>query len=102
MPPAENAQQLSRRASGFSATDLGTLGGARSTAAAINVIGQVVGESQTASGAVHAFLWQPGRGMLDLGTLGGDNSQATAINDKGQIVGSANTASGDSHAALWQ
>ena len=39
-------------------TDLGTLGGRSSNPRAINERGQVVGESFTASGTVHAFLWQ--------------------------------------------
>jgi probable HAF family extracellular repeat protein len=37
--------------------DLGTLGGAYSSAAAINDHGQIVGESLTADGAYHAALW---------------------------------------------
>ena len=51
--------------------DLGTLGGASSGAEAVNDSGQVVGGSQTASGANHAFLWTQAGGMVDLGTLGG-------------------------------
>ena len=54
-------------------TDLGTLGGLRSAAYAINDAGQVVGHANTADGADHAFLWQDGR-MTDLGTLGGRTS----------------------------
>ena len=38
-------------------TDLGTLGGAESDAAAINEANQIVGVSQTRSGARHAVLW---------------------------------------------
>src|SRR3954467_4677418 len=38
------------------ATDLGTLGGSSSSIAAINDSGQVVGQSATSSGNVHAFL----------------------------------------------
>ena len=38
-------------------TDLGTLGGAESDAAAINERNQIVGVSQTRSGARHAVLW---------------------------------------------
>lgn len=53
-------------------TDLGTLGGERSSwAYAINAAGQVVGWSRTAEGAEHAFLWQDGT-TTDLGTLGGE------------------------------
>ena len=81
--------------------DLGTLGGAYSTATSINNTGNVVGYSTTASGQTHAFLWQDGE-MTDLGTLGGSFSQANGINDKGQIVGHSQLANGETHAFLWQ
>ena len=38
-------------------TDLGTLGGAESDAAAINVRNQIVGVSNTLRGARHPVLW---------------------------------------------
>ncbi len=78
------------------ATDLGTLGGSRSGATGINDRGQVVGMSETASGAEHAVLWEQGT-MTDLGTLGGNWSRAYGINDRGQVVGMS-----DGRAALWQ
>ena len=80
--------------------DLGTLGGTFSDARAINERGQVVGESTTASGEEHAFLWQDGT-MSDLGTLSGDQSEANGINNRGQVVGGSTTATGDFHAVLW-
>ena len=51
-------------------TDLGTLGGRSSIALAVNDAGQVVGQSDTAAGVKHAFLYD-GRKLKDLGVLGG-------------------------------
>lgn len=73
--------------------DLGTLGGASSYAADINSGNIVVGWSETAAGATHAFRWTAAGGMVDLGTLPGDPmSRAVAILDvgrqgAGQILG---------------
>jgi probable HAF family extracellular repeat protein len=84
-----------------STRELGTLGGERSRASAINGSGQIVGEAQLASGSTHAFLWHSGT-MADLGTLGGSSSSATDINDVAQVVGVATTISGQTHAFWWQ
>jgi len=74
--------------------DLGTLGGTRSYANAVNDSGQVVGESTTAGDAsTHAFSWTQAGGMVDLGTLA-SSSSAVAVNDAGQIVGYNLTADG--------
>src|SRR5690349_9317696 len=71
--------------------NLGTLGGATSRGWEINASGWVVGESDTAGGGVHAFLYAPtpggGGSLMDLGTLGGTTSYAFAINALGQIAG---------------
>src|SRR5215510_14995213 len=73
----------------YSITDLGTLGGATSTACGINDRGQVAGNSAIASGELHAFLWDGGT-MTDLGTLPGRAfSGARFINNRGQVVGSS-------------
>ncbi|MGH2880350.1 MAG: hypothetical protein ACRDK4_12195, partial [Solirubrobacteraceae bacterium] len=82
--------------------DLGTFGGAASTAAAVNDNGQVIGYSDLASGAWRAFLWTRGGGMLDLGTLGGTTSTAHAISNDGQVAGQSTTAhNGPTHAFSW-
>lgn len=69
----------------YGIVSLGSLGGGYQQAYAINNHGQIVGESTTASGAFHAFLYSGGT-MQDLGTLA-TSSRATNINDNGQIVG---------------
>ena len=70
--------------------DLGTLpGGGASGANGINDDDEIVGESDTASGASHAFLLK-GKKLRDLGDLGNDpklDSLADAINDRSEIVG---------------
>jgi len=69
----------------YTVVDLGTLGGATSQAHGINAQGWVVGESQTAAGATHAFRWRDGS-MTDLG-LNGSIAIGRAVNDLGQIGG---------------
>ena len=102
---------ISDVASQWSIIDLGTLpGGAFSEAYALNDQGQVVGRSGTASGSIHAFLWEDGT-MVDLGALpGGNYSEAYGINKFGQVVGMSFTggpgcapgsSSSCSHAFLW-
>ena len=83
------------------AIDLGTLGGTSSYALAINDSGQIAGNSTTASGETHAFLWTQAGGMVDLGTLGGNESNVTAINDSGQVVGVSVDGSNHEHAFSW-
>ena len=77
-------------------TDLGTLGGATSSALAINNRGWIVGTSLTISkkGLLRVFLWTPSAGMQDLATLAGVSKQlqpySLQVNDYGVIAVSTN------------
>lgn len=79
-------------------TGLGTLGGAESAGSGINDSGQVTGESATASGQTHAFLWTSSGGLTDLGALDGRDSRGTAINNSGEVTGVYTDTSGQNHA----
>jgi len=83
-------------------TDLGTLGGETSEAAAINATGQVAGTADTATpGQYRAFLWELGV-LFDLGALDPDGrSRALAINDSGSVAGSSQKVSGLWHATRF-
>lgn len=88
-------------------TDLGTLGGAWSTALAINNLAQIVGRtemgSQRGKRVYHAFLWTAAGGMSDLGFLpGGSSATAVDINDSGMIVGETVWSSGATRATIWK
>ena len=100
---AGSAVKHAFRYTGSGLEDLGTLGGASSSAYDINSTDKVVGTSTTASGDAHAFLWQGGV-MTDLNTLlpsgsGWVLTRANAINNLGQIVGTG-TFGGVAHAFL--
>jgi len=93
-------------------TDLGTLGGPFSSAPgccplpytpAVNSRGQVIGESEIASGGpYHAFYWTSAQGMIDL-TPGvkGVFSNALAINGRGEVVGWNADPSGNPRPFYW-
>lgn len=72
-------------AAAWTATDLGTLGGA-TRVTALNESGQVVGYSVNAAGNKEAFVYRNGA-MQRLGTGGALHSYARGINDLGDIVG---------------
>lgn len=88
-------------------TSLGSLGGTRGKALAVNDSNQAVGWSFTAGDAsTHAFL-HTGGAMHDLhdafvsSIQGATSSAASDINSEGTVVGSVNTANG-SHALLYR
>lgn len=74
--------------------ELGTLGGGRSVATAINDRGDLVGYASTAADTTHAFIIHRGK-MRDLGHLGGDWAQAYALNEARQVVGCSKLAGGE-------
>src|SRR5215216_5349072 len=85
----------------YKVEDLGTLGGSRSWASAINDSGEVVGYSYLAGDQnKHAFLYKDAK-MTDLGTLGGTSSEAKGINKSGQVVGWSDNSSGERHAFIY-
>ena len=105
-PPASPdaaAMAPARRAADLAAVDLGTLGGATSTAWDVNDRGVVVGGSQVGGegGETHAFRWTVATGMRDLGTLGGDYSVASAVNRHGVAAGTSTNASGETRVVTW-
>src|SRR6266704_1585333 len=86
-PRAPQAAAALGQDSQYTITDIGTLGGTFTQAFRINAKGQVIGESSTSSGEIHAFLWTRESGMIDLGTLaGGTVSFAWGINNQGIVV----------------
>jgi probable HAF family extracellular repeat protein len=78
--------------------DLGTLGGANSTANSINPSGEVCGIAQTGDGAGHAFFYTNAT-MYDLGTLGGAGSAAISSSPEG-AAGAADTTGATSYHAF--
>jgi probable HAF family extracellular repeat protein len=71
--------------------DLGTLGGADSSASRVNANGQIAGWAEDAERNVHGFVWESGQ-MTNLNTAALASTrwglnQARDINDSGEIVG---------------
>ncbi|MEZ5144218.1 MAG: hypothetical protein R2726_17105 [Acidimicrobiales bacterium] len=84
-------------------TDSPTLGGATAGAMAISSDGFVAGDSATAGGATHPFLWDPATNqMTDLGLPpGATGAVAIDVNSSHQVVGFFDTAGGEGGAFLW-
>ena len=89
--------------------DLGTLGGPDSTAAFVNLSGQISGQSYTNAAinpttgyaTLNPFFWEHGK-MVDIGTLGGTLGYSVWMNNPGQVVGVSNLAGDQTgHAFLW-
>ena len=78
---------LAARQTGYTVTDLGSLGGTSSAGNSINDRGWVSGYSSLSGNAtIHAALWRNGK-ITDLGTLGGPNSAVLwPVKDDGGIV----------------
>jgi probable HAF family extracellular repeat protein len=75
----------------YSITDLGSLGGATISPAAVNDVGQVAGTARLSDGSERAFLWEKST-LVNLGTFPGyPSSQAFSINNSGQVVGTCPT-----------
>lgn len=86
-------------------TDLGTLGGASSSAYGINNSGQIVGAADICLNGgfsdPRAFVWQNGViTVLDPSTDPNDSSFASAINSRGDIAGYVN--SGYEFPVIWK
>src|SRR5437762_11880168 len=76
----------------FILMDLGTLGGNRGVARAVNNSGQVVGISSTAGGKNRALSWWTAGGRMDDGSLGGNDSLAEVGSACGRVVGRSGAA----------
>ena len=105
--PVVKSSQVLSPPSGYTAVDLGTLGGGTGFGRHINDAGQIAGDSETAGGETHAFLWENGV-MTDLGTLGGTSSElagvrpSSSLSEAGHVIGRS-TIAGDTetHAYIW-
>jgi probable HAF family extracellular repeat protein len=85
----------------YQVTDLGTLGGNHTRAAALNRRADAVGVSGIVPAGQRAFLRSLGGEMSSLGALGGGYSEAHGLNDVRRVVGEAETEEDQVHAFLW-
>ncbi|MEI9947752.1 MAG: hypothetical protein WDO74_01945 [Pseudomonadota bacterium] len=92
--PELTALHAFRWKAGTGMVDLGTLGGAYSSAYDVNEAEQVVGTAELPNQDSHAVVWDAEGRIRDLGTFGGRSSFARGINNRGQVVGVADDATG--------
>lgn len=96
------AGQLAGRAfvwDGAAILDIGTLGGASSSALALGDNGFVTGSADRPDGSSHAFLYA-GSALRDIGQLGVSSSGA-GVNSRGQVAGTWVDEAGENHAFLF-
>lgn len=85
--------------------ELGSLGGSRASATAVNDAGTVIGWAVPKGGGLRnarAFVWTEAGGLTDIGTLGGRTSRAYGVNERGQVVGYSATSAGGFAAFIWE
>jgi hypothetical protein len=75
-------------ATGYTVTDVGTLGGEWSDAQGINEAGDIAGTASRSTAGSAAYRWKGGL-MTAINSFGGLSSQGLAISDDGWVVGSA-------------
>jgi probable HAF family extracellular repeat protein len=83
--------------------NLGTFGDEQARALDINNAGQIIGATNSGSGATAAstpFILRNGE-FTAIGSLGGNNGSVTEINEFGTVVGSSQIASGANRAYVW-
>ncbi|HZB28872.1 MAG TPA: hypothetical protein VE465_01775 [Streptosporangiaceae bacterium] len=86
----------------WTATDVGTLGGAYTQLKSINDHGQILGMSQAGDGNEHPVLWRRGV-LIDLTTLGvGANDHIADLNNKGEIASTIRPEFGVSRAGIYR
>lgn len=87
-------------ATGYTITDLGTLGGDWTRARGINDAGDIAGTSALSTAGSHAFRWKGGI-MTGIGSVGGLSSDGLGISDDGWVVGSAQRSDSWPEAFWW-
>lgn len=83
--------------------DLGTFGDEQARAIDLNNAGQIIGATNSGSGATAAsnpFILRDGE-FTAIGSLGGKTGSATEINEFGTVVGASQIASGVNRAYVW-